>query len=284
MCVRADLSSAGLWYCALLYFYVAWLKSALWMCSPRGAALAFIADWMWNRSRVCPDTVYSSFAGTHLTYSYWQQSGWGQASLLTVVTTPSVGVCVFDEITLLGKTLHRFSSSACAMVKLPLLLDKGIICSAMFRSVLFFFFFRRLLLIVPVNTDLEYVSMSLFVFSLRCPGVYLVYVLSSSSNISRLVSQKASKKSVCAQHYTQRTVLLCIKHVAPAVLCHQTASVPRSLSGCLYISFSMMVFMLCVQCQREWICVWGHLVSQLEPGRNPVGPGSTAPARLKHWC
>lgn len=92
MCVRADLGSAGLWYCALLYFYVAWLKSALWMCSPRGAALAFIADWMWNRSRVCLDTVYSSFAGTHLTYSYWQQSGWGHASLLTVVTTPSVGV------------------------------------------------------------------------------------------------------------------------------------------------------------------------------------------------
>lgn len=250
MCVRADLSSAGLWYCALLYFYVAWLKSALWMCSPRGAALAFIADWMWNRSRVCPDTVYSSFAGTHLTYSYWQQSGWGQASLLTVVTTPSMGVCVFDEITLLGKTLHRFSSSACAMVKLPLLLDKGIICSAMFRSVLFFFFFRRLLLIVPVNTDLEYVSMSLFVFSFRCPGVYLVYVLSSSSNISRLVSQKL-QRSLYVHNTTHREQCFCALNMLLLLCCAIRLHLCLDLSLVAYISLSPWWFSCLVYNARE---------------------------------
>lgn len=37
-----------------------------------------------------PAAVYSSIAGTHLTYSYWQQRGWGRASSLTAVI-----VCVY---------------------------------------------------------------------------------------------------------------------------------------------------------------------------------------------
>lgn len=70
------------------------------------------------------------------------------------------------------------------MVKLPLLLDKGIMCSAMFRSVLFLEAFTHCPSSVAVNTDLECVSMCLPHMSQGC--VYCMY-RSSSSDVSSLV-------------------------------------------------------------------------------------------------
>lgn len=105
-----------------------------------------------------PRAVYSGFAGTHLTNSYWQQSGWGQAGLLTVVTDClSVCVCVWWNCTLRDNTLLVLITGPFTGKIASLLSDKGIMCSAMFRLVLFSggFFPIVCSLSVTVSTDLK---------------------------------------------------------------------------------------------------------------------------------